>query len=195
MIVSGLLKGFFWKYVKVRMSFGKLILIKVRSSLRDYFVIGKEEEGFLIFKYNGKMKDPIRLNLTITNESVAQDEQGNAYRLTTKQKEPAIYRCLGVQWVDVDEEKNAISKTDYTAVSGYDAVKITNLIKRALMNPTTLSGQERLMIIILIVLAILVIGAIYMSYINYNLTRSLASNVSIVVQASKGNIISSAGVI
>ena len=139
-------KGFFMNYFRVRFSFGKFVLVKVRSPLRDYFMKGWVDEGFLIYEIKRSFfeKDTIRLNIP---------KEGQVF-----------YKCLGVMWVDVDDEKHAICKTDYSVVSGYDAIKNNNLHQRALMRPSLTNGYEKIMMFILVILIIAIIIDIVMSY-------------------------------
>ena len=132
-------RGFFTTYFKVRTSFGKYVLVKVRSSLRDYFVKGWVEEGFLIYKLKrGFMDyDTIRINIP--------------------QNAKVFYRCMSVMWIDVDDEKHAICQTDYTAVTGYDAIKNNNLHTRALMRPTIASTNEKILMVLIVVVGIIAI--------------------------------------
>jgi len=142
------LRGFFVNYFKVRTSFGKLVMVKVRSPLRDYFARGEVQEGFLIYKIKRGFReyDTIRLNIP-PGKSV-------------------FYKCLSVVWVDVDDEQHAICKTDYSAVEGYDAVKNNNLHVRALMKPSIATGQEKIMLVLIIVAIAVGLFGIYMSYTN-----------------------------
>jgi len=147
--VGAFQRGFFLNYFKVRTSFGKLVLVKVRSPLRDYFVKGWVEEGFLLYKVRRGWReyDTIRLNIP-PNAKV-------------------FYKCLAVTWVDVDDEKHAICQTDYSVVSGYDAVKNNNLHTRALMRPTIASGQEKLMMFLIIIVGLIALASLYMAYQGY----------------------------
>jgi len=142
-------RGFFINYFKVRTSFGKLVMVKVRSPLRDYFCRGEVVEGFLIYKIKRGWKevDTIRLN-------IPQDIN-------------PFYKCMSVAWCDVDDEKHAITKTNYSPVSGYDAVKNNNLHTRALMKPTIASGQEKIMMVLIIIAIVGVLVACYLSYLSY----------------------------
>lgn len=158
-------RGFFVNYFKVRVSFGRLVMVKVRSPLRDYFAKGWVEEGFLIYKHN---KETIRLNIP--------------------QNISPFYKCLAVMWCDVDDEKHAISKTDYSSVSGYDAVKNNNLHTRALMRPSIASGQEKVILYLLIVVGLLALVGLYLSYCNYAQLRDLA-NLPAMISNMKGTVI------
>lgn len=145
---SMILKGFFWKYVKVRLSFGKYILVKVRSPLRDYFSVGRVEDSFLVFK---RRKNEIRVLITAN----------------------IFYRSLAVTWVDVDEELNAACTVDYKGVSGYDAEKYDDLLTRALMKPAIKSNFEKIVIGLLALIVLLAAASAYLSFIGYDKIMTL----------------------
>lgn len=147
--VGAFQRGFFVNYFKVRTSFGRLVMVKIRSPLRDYFARGYVEEGFLIYqiKRGWRDHDTIRLN-------IPQDIN-------------PFYKCMSVAWCDVDDEKHAICRTDYSTVCGYDAVKNNNLHTRALMKPTIASGTEKILLVLVIVAILIGLGALYMSYSSY----------------------------
>lgn len=149
LFVAVLQRGFFYNYLKVRTSFGRLVMVKIRSPLRDYFARGEVMEGFLVYKIKRGFRDydTIRLNIP--------------------QNGQIFYKALSVAWCDVDDEKHAICQTDYTVVSGYDAVKNNNLHTRALMKPTIASGQEKLMLILIVVAILIGLIACYLSYMGY----------------------------
>jgi len=149
-----LFRGFFWPYLKVRMSFGKLIMIKIRNPMRDYFNTGKIEDGFLLY---GKNKDPRKLAFS-TNKT---DEYG-----TVGIGNKSVYKCMGVNWIDVDEDKNAICCADYSSVSGFDHEKYSNLYVRALTRPTIKSNSEIMIIILVITTIILGLATAYLAYNN-----------------------------
>lgn len=140
LIVSFLLKGFFWKFFKVKLSFGRLVLIKIRAINRDYYKVGKFEEGFIVFKDKKFWK-----RLAIEDKNI-------------------LYRSLGVYWVDLDEEKNALSKTDYTPVPGFDAGKYANLYTRALYKPSIQDNKERLILGLLFIIVIGIAIGLFMLY-------------------------------
>ena len=137
LVVVGLLqRGFFWKFFRVKVSFGKYILCKIRAVNRDYFRVGRIEEGFLVYKSEqGKKRIPIKDN-------------------------SVFYRSIGPAWVDVDEEKNALGKHDYSTVSGFDAIKYNDLFLRALHRPKIADNKEKIVIgcLVLIIVAIAVVG-------------------------------------
>jgi len=153
--VGAFQRGFFINYFKVRTSFGRLVLVKIRTPLRDYFARGWVEEGFLVYKIKTGFReyDTIRLNI--------------------KPGSKPFYKCMSVAWVDVDDEKHAIAETNYNAVTGFDAIKHSQLLTRALQRPTIASGQEKLMMILIVVVGLIALGSLYMAYMSYANVQAL----------------------
>lgn len=155
-MVGFIQNGFFWKYFKVRMSFGRLILVKIKAINRDFFAVAKIEENMLVFKVHGEQK-----------------------RISIKDSKP-FYRCLATSWVDVDDEKNAVLNPDYTATEGFDAVKHNNLYLRALYKPSLNTTKEKLIVAGIIIIAIGVAIALILGWGNY------ANSQQILLKIGKG---------
>src|SRR3990167_318989 len=166
-IISLMFRGFFFKYIKVRTSFGRLVLVKIRSQLVDHFEIGWVEEGFLCFK----MKI---------------DGKKEKLRFALPENEKIFYRCLGINWLDIDESTNGLSKTDYTAVSGYDPKKFSDLNTRALLSPKLKSNKEIIVILILCVIALLILIDLYFGYKSMSFLNALGSNLNTLSSGTKG---------
>lgn len=168
LIISILERGFFWKFLKVRLSFGRLILVKIKSKIRDHYSIGEIQDNWLVFKVH---KEQRRINV---------------------KKSDIFYRSIGVTWVDMDEETNALFKPNYKGVEGYDAVKFQHLYTRALYRPTIASNKDKLIIglMILTVLGLLIIG--YMVYKNTQAIELLKASVAAL---DKGVVVGKGGVI
>lgn len=146
--VGAIQRGFWWRYVKVRTSFGKYVMVKIRTPLRDHFAVGWVDENFLIYKTKDDTgKYTIRISINTTDK--------------------IFYRSMAITWVDVDNEKHAISKADYSACEGFDAKKHSDLHTRALMRPAVNSTQEKLIIAGVIITIVLAGAAAYLSYANY----------------------------
>jgi len=169
--VGAFQRGFFSNYFKVRTSFGKLVMVKVRSPLRDYFARGHVEEGFLIYKIKRGWRDFDTIRLNIPDDI------------------NPFYKCMSVAWVDVDDDRHAICRADYSTVSGYDAVKNGQLHTRALMKPTIASGQEKIMMILIIVAILIGLGALYMSYSSYKGVTVLAQNLPGMLKSLAGTVV------
>lgn len=133
--VNFLLGGLFGPYIKVRGSRGKLVLVKVKHIVRDYFVTGKVEETFLVFK--DRKKETRRINLV---------------------DKTCIYRSMAVSCIDVDDEKNTIITYSNTHAPGFDAVKFEDLHVRALMKPALIDNNQLIMIILLVVIMLVSFG-------------------------------------
>jgi hypothetical protein len=143
-IVSMMFRGFFWKYLKVRTGFGKYVLIKVRSELRDYYLVGTVEDNILKFKIKRDGKK-ISSPLPITNKEV-------------------FYRCMNVICVDIEEKTMALSKTDYTGITTNDVEVVDNLIVRALQKPDIVNNLQKLIIVLIIVGIVVGIVACYFGW-------------------------------
>lgn len=166
LICGALLRGFFWNYIKVRTSFGRLVMVKIRSPLRDYFARGWVEEGFLIYKHN---KELIRISLP--------------------EKEKIFYKAVAVTWIDVDDERHAIATCNYTAVSGYDAVKNNHLHTRALMRPSINSNKEKIVLVLLVVIGLISLGALALSYSGYSEVVWLKENLPVMLKNLAGTVV------
>lgn len=134
-LVNWLTNGFFIQFAKVKMSRGRKSLITIHSVTGRYFRPGEVVEGWLVFK----------------------DRQGQRRRIAVPERK-YIGSSLGVKVVDVDDEKNAVLLPDFTAVSGFDAVKYENLNIRCLTAPR-LDDKKILIIIILLVILLLLAAA------------------------------------
>lgn len=119
--------GFFTKWLKVRASRGRLSLVKIRNKLLDRWDYGEIKGDFLIY---GKGENKKRIAL----------EDGQ------------VYRCFGVTVLDTDETSNAVCSVDYKAVPGFVAEKFEDLYVRALFRPALDQDQNRILIIIAVVI-------------------------------------------
>ena len=144
-ILAWMMSGLLAPYLKVKTSRGRLILVKVKTITQDYYKPGKIDKGFLIYK--DRQKDERRIGIPLDKV--------------------VIYRSMGVNVIDVDDEKNAINCIDYTAVSGFDAVKYNDLYLRALYKPSLFDKKEKYMMAILV---IILIGVVVIGLLVFNLS-------------------------
>jgi len=147
-IVGLIMKGFMLSYIRVRLSFGRLILVKVRALPQDYYKVGKVEDGFLIFKDNSKVDKMI---------SIHRDQ---------------IYRCLGINQVDFDSETAGLGNYDFSVVEGYDAEKHSNLYTRALYKPS-LEDPTKDFKIVKLLLVIIIIVNIFLGVMIFVMSKKL----------------------
>ena len=153
-ILSFVQKGFFWKYFRVRISFGRLILVKLRAVNGDFFAVGRVEEGFLVFKAHKEQK-----RISIQNKN-------------------AFYRSLAVTWIDVDDEKGAILNSGAASVPGFDAVKYNSLYLRALYRPALTDNKEKIMMALMVGIGIAVVICVVLQWQAYSHILSIAQRIS-----------------
>jgi hypothetical protein len=94
-------------------------------------------------------------------------------------------------WVDYDEEKNALAKTDYSAVTGYDLEKISEVVERSLLRPTIDSGTMKVIMwcaIIGLILTVVVGVMVYMTYKNSASCPALLQSIPSILSNVKGTI-------
>jgi len=142
-IINRAMGGFIMTWFKVRQKRDLKLLVKVSTSIGNYFRAGDVSEGWVVYQPMGKKKDEKkRISLT----------QG------------CVYRAYNVLCVDVDDEKNCVFTKDMKAVSGYDAEKNNSLHLRALYKPMLMDDKTKIILVILIVVVIGIVASIYLSY-------------------------------
>jgi len=146
-LINFFMHGLFYKYFRAKASRGKLLLINVDALTGRYVTTGIITEGALLYKKR---------------------HQKNKSRLNNIPK-GSVYHYLGVKWVDVDEELNAVRQPDYKGVSGFDAERMNDLYHRALDKPSPHGDNKTLKLIkffcIGIGIAVIVVGImVYQSY-------------------------------
>jgi len=139
-IMAWLLAGFFFPFIRVKTSRGKLLLIKVQKNTGTDWVTAEEKEDQLVFKYQKEVK------------RISQYKEG-------------IYRAFNLNVVDIDPATWSVLKRDYKGVTGHDPTKVDSLLVRALMRPAKLSNKDLIMILLLI---IILVGVGFIAYkLNY----------------------------
>lgn len=138
--MNALTLGFLGTYLKVRVSLGRKVLVKINGMTHYYYRTGVIKDGFLSYA-SRKGEDKL---ISIDGKSVG--------------------RSMAINFVGVDEETNAVIKPDLSVVSGFDAVKISNYIKRALQAPRLESNNDRYMLILLVVILFAVVGLGFMVF-------------------------------
>lgn len=160
--VDLLTQGFVHKFIIVFGSLGRKTFIKVRQATYDGIAIGYEDDGFLVFKYHQK-----------------------DHRVPISKDERFFYRFLFCQWVDMDGEKWALCKCDYSPVSGYDPVKIQNFLKRILMAPKADDNTFKILMICFLVVGLLVIANVVFNVIIYQKVTAILANQGAMQAAAK----------
>lgn len=147
-VVNTIQQGFFWKFLKVKFSKGRLVLVEVMGSTRSYFVTGEVSEGELVYKDSSKLIK--RAGVTNNN----------------------FIRRWGVDSAYVDEEKNGIIdfRRGFMALEGYDSSKADRYVSRVL----TMPFADNLKLIIIVGLVVVLIAAGVGAYYAYQASGQLA---------------------
>lgn len=169
--VGAIQRGFFLTYLRVRTSFGKFVMVKIRGSLRDYFAKGWVEEGFLVYKIKKGFRDYVTIRINIPKD------------------ENPFYRCMSVAWVDVDDEKHAICKPNYSVVDGFDAESNDHLHRRAIMKPAESSNYEKFMLIGLFIVGVIAIAAAYFAFKSNANVEVLIQNLPAMLKNMAGTVV------
>jgi len=137
-LMNFLSAGFFTRFIKVRASRGKLVMVKVRGVTDHYYRSGSVTEKTLIYTARGQ-KEKKRIPLPDKN---------------------VFYRSMMATFIDVDEDKNTIiMPEDGKEVSSYDAEKYEQLIQRALYKPALMDKNEKIMLLMLgaVILGVIIV--------------------------------------
>lgn len=111
--INFLTKGFIGQYLKVKMSRGRLVLVKCYDITDTFYKAGKFDT---------------RKNL------VVKDRQKKAHTFSKVDKS-YIGRELGMNVIEVDLIKGIIIKKDFSTATGYDLTMVDDIVNRALMLP------------------------------------------------------------
>lgn len=146
-ILGLLMRGFLLKFINVKASLGRKVLVRVREVAIWRYYIGKFDEQDLII---GGKKDRKRIN------NIHKDH---------------IYRSLGINWIDLDGKTWAILPPhSVEGVTGFDPEKQESLVTRALYKPPLEDMQTRY--ILFISLGALLAGAVA-AYFSYNILNDV----------------------
>ena len=144
--------GFILAFVRVKASRGAKIMLMIKTPISWYYKIGVPAEKILVYK--DRSKEEKRLSIP----------------------EDAVIRFLSINWLLIDEDKNAIMKADFSVVSGFDAPRYNNLYLRALYKPLL---QDTIKLIILIVSIAGLIATIY-AIVKLNQIEQLITSLKVV---------------
>lgn len=148
-IINFLSNGFVGTFIKVKASRGKFCLVRINGITGEYYRSG-----------------------TLDGEKLRYKNRDKKFKTITVGVDDAK-RIIGVDGFEVDDIKGAIVKKDFSVVEGNDAEKVDNLIVRALTKPTLISMNEKIILLLLVVILLAVCGAIYLGYMNSEAIRSL----------------------
>lgn len=150
-LMGFLMRGFMWKYIRVRLSFGRLVLVRVISLPSDYFEVGRIEEDMLVFKR------VFTHRISIIDSTY-------------------LMRAIGITWAYVDGRTWGILNPNLQGVDGYDPEKWEHLLTRALFRPSITGQREKIIIILLVVV---IIGLLAMAMFVYHRTDKIIELVNV----------------
>lgn len=162
-LIQFLSNGFFTKFLKVKASRGKKLLIKIKSMTDTYFVTGIIDETFLVFT----------------------DRNKHNKRINVKDSD-SIYRAIGVNCIDINEPDNSIIKPTGEKVTGLDAEKYDHLYQRCLQKPM-LRAMTNPKLIIVVLISIGLVG--FMIYKLMSMEQSIKIIASQITQLKEVGII------
>lgn len=135
-ILNFLTKGYIVQYLKVKMSRGRLTLIKCNDVTDGYYKAGKIDN-----KRNLILKD--RYNKIHTFANIQKTD---------------VNRELGINLIEVDLVKGLLINRDFSNATGYDLTMMDELVNRAIMLPKLKKDEiwenVQKMILILILIGI-----------------------------------------
>ena len=171
-IMAFLMRGFFWPYLRVRRSLGRLVLVKVRMVHTDTYAAAKVIDGKeLVFKLKGKDEK----RLIIPDNSI-------------------FRRSIGVTWAEVDAETWAFVSPNMAGINSYDPNYWENLYIMALTRPTLLD-KRMLYILIFSILAFLVgCFGIYLSYKTNKDIMAIKASMEALKGSIKGGLITATNI-
>ena len=134
LLMQFLSNGFFSKFLKVKASRGKKVLVKTKTMTDVYYTSGHIEEEFLVYADRQKEKRRIKIS------------------------EKDTYRAIGVSCININETKSSVIRTTGEEVSGFDAIKIENLYIRAMTRPQIKDKKEQIKTVLAILVLVAVLG-------------------------------------
>lgn len=146
-IISILQKGFFWTWFKARIQPQKTIVIKCYGGKKPYYRNGRIESN------------PQRI--------VFQDLHSKQFKsITISNASTQIHIEMGVQWVVVDTQKDAV--IDFgelaKAVNGHDGEKYEGLCLRHLYRPSLMEDQLKKQLWLIIIILLILVANLYYTY-------------------------------
>ena len=149
------------KYIKVKASRGRKVMVRVLSPVTDYLEVGTLAEGMVNYK----------------DRSIS---SGNKARKNVSVPDGGISRLLGINWVAVDEKLNAVLMPDFKGVDGFDAERHNNLNLRALYRPPLIDTQQRIILIGVIILFVCLV----IIYIKLNSIQEVITGLNTITGAT-----------
>jgi hypothetical protein len=150
------LKGFLFKYMGVRASNNRKILLQVHTKTGYYYVAAKLSNGTLQYKSRDKVQ-----------------------RSYTNIPQEAVSSLLGVRTLTMDEDQGTIFLPGQNKEAhGNDAERFDDMLLTAYMKPARNDKKIVLIIILVAAVAFIALAAAYFGYKNYALSMQILQKIS-----------------
>lgn len=129
--------GFLVKWIRVKASRGRFLLIELDGLAEMTWVVAKLNDNQLRWKAGGEHK-----SLIIGREDV--------------------YRRYGIKCITIDAETNAIRRIDWSVADKVDAEAYDDKLQRAIEAPEIANKNEKILFIVAVI--IIIVGLLYVGY-------------------------------
>lgn len=182
MAIAFMQKGFFFAFLKVKLSFGKYILVEMRETPSYSYRVGWTEGGFLKFK-DKREKRKFMNRIALPGKKAGPDE---IRQVELPKGRNIFYKTMDCWRVDVDPETNAILEKNLEGIQSYDPVKFDELCTQIM--EAQQPSKEHIILIGLVIVGIGVGVAIYFLYNNTNIMEQLPEMCSQCAQCTKATV-------
>lgn len=160
------MRGFLFKFLAVRASFGKKALVRVHNVTHIDYYVGRFDEGDLVIGKKDKAK---RIN------NIQADY---------------VYRSMNLNWIDLDGKTWAVVKPNLDGVTGFDPEKQESLITRALYKPPIDDIKQK--VIYVMIIAAIAAGAAS-AYFSFQCLNSLDGVMASLDSLRNGLVVATGG--
>jgi len=166
-LMNFLTGGFLIKFLRVKASNGKRVLVKVKGVTDHYYKTGKISEKALTYRARAQKEDKI---ITIPDGNV-------------------LYRSMKVWCIDVDEDTNQVILPSGELSDTYDAEKYDQLITRAMYKPSLMDKNEKIM---LLMIGAVILGVVIIIFYTKTMDKNVTTLLTQVSELNK--MVSTSGV-
>lgn len=171
-IINWLSRGFWGTWLRVRMSKGNKWLVRVWTPTGTYYKSGKPDGMTVKYKDKNKQERTIETSEGTTYKSfgvdcIETDEVTNGVRVVEKEEDAMPQKAVRV-------------KGAFHVVPGFDAVTFDTLLQRAYeLGRSTTKNKEKIILLVLILVAL---GLVFSLYMSYNMSTQIQSVLEIIQQ-------------
>lgn len=174
------MRGYFNAYVKVRLSRGKLILLKLRDVDKTHYKVSEILGGNLIWGKEGNAKNPKGIAFNVDREYIYREMNVDCIDLDAKtfsflppnlsSKNIQVIKLIQQDKTLSDENKMELYGQIYSAIEGFSQENVDSLVVAAKYKPSLLDNKMKLIVICCIALFV---GLIVIGFFLYNNNKSI----------------------